>query len=169
MYAGNARRICQLLLQNTKTFNVKLTASQSTRPAPILEPEVTNTGVSYISKTSTYVALFLNMAMQQKLLFILFYPLQIFINNEFRKSVSGKTFQTINPTTEGVITEVEEGDKADVDLAVKAATEAFRLGSPWRKMDASDRGALLWKLADLLERDRNYLAVIIRLISSFCH
>ena len=102
-------------------------------------------------------------------MFILVYPLQIFINNEFRKSVSGKTFQTINPTTEGVITEVEEGDKADVDLAVKAATEAFRLGSPWRKMDASDRGALLWKLADLLERDRNYLAVIIRLISSFCH
>ena len=58
---------------------------------------------------------------------------------------------------------------ADVDLAVKAASEAFRLGSPWRKMDASDRGALLWKLADLLERDRNYLAVIIRLISCFCH
>ena len=52
---------------------------------------------------------------------------------------------------------------------MKAATEAFRLGSPWRKMDASDRGALLWKLADLLERDRNYLAVIIRLISCFCH
>ena len=106
---------------------------------------------------------------QQKLPFKLIYPFQIFINNEFRKSVSGKTFQTINPTTEGVITEVEEGDKADVDLAVKAASEAFRLGSPWRKMDASDRGALLWKLADLLERDKNYLAVIIRLISCFCH
>ena len=101
----------------------------------------------------------------RKLLFILFYLLQIFINNEFRKSVSGKTFQTINPTTEGVITEVEEGDKADIDLAVKAASEAFRLGSPWRKMDASDRGALLWRLADLLERDRNYLAVTIRPIT----
>ena len=99
----------------------------------------------------------------------LLHLLQIFINNEFRKSVSGKTFQTINPTTEGVITEVEEGDKADVDLAVSAASEAFRLGSPWRKMDASDRGALLWKLADLLERDRNYLAVTIRVISCFCH
>ena len=74
--------------------------------------------------------------------------------------MSGKVFQTVNPTTENVITEVEEGDKADVDLAVAAASEAFRLGSPWRKMDASDRGALLWKLADLLERDKNYLAVI---------
>ena len=44
-------------------------------------------------------------------------------------------------------------------MAVAAASEAFRLGSPWRKMDASDRGALLWKLADLMERDKNYLAV----------
>lgn len=35
----------------------------------------------------------------------------------------------------------------------------FRLGSPWRRMDASERGHLLYKLADLLERDRTYLAV----------
>ena len=58
-----------------------------------------------------------------------------------------------------MIAEIQEGDKADVDLAVSAASDAFRLGSPWRRMDASDRGALLWKLADLLERDKNYLAV----------
>ena len=64
-----------------------------------------------------------------------------------------------------MIAEVQEGDKADVDLAVAAASEAFRIGSPWRKKDASDRGALLWKLADLLERDKNYLAV--RLLE--CH
>ena len=74
--------------------------------------------------------------------------------------MSGKTFQTVNPTTEDVIAEVQEGEKADVDKAVAAASDAFRLGSPWRKMDASDRGALLWRLADLLERDKNYLAVI---------
>jgi len=60
-----------------------------------------------------------------------------------------------------VIAEIQEGDKADVDIAVAAASDAFRLGSPWRTMDASDRGALLWKLADLLERDINYLAVYI--------
>lgn len=34
-----------------------------------------------------------------------------------------------------------------------------RLGSPWRRMDASERGHLLYRLADLLERDRTYLAV----------
>jgi acyl-CoA reductase-like NAD-dependent aldehyde dehydrogenase len=41
--------------------------------------------------------------------------------------VSGKTFKTINPATEEVIAEVQEGDKADVDKAVAAANDAFRL------------------------------------------
>lgn len=84
----------------------------------------------------------------------------IFINNEFHPSVSGKTFKTFNPATEEVITEVQEGDKADVDKAVAAANEAFKIGSPWRSMDAYDRGRLLNKLADLLERDRALLASI---------
>lgn len=83
---------------------------------------------------------------------------KIFINNEWHDAVSGKTFQTINPSSEGVICEIAEGDKADVEKAVEAAKEAFKLGSPWRKMNASDRGMLLNKLADLMERDRVYLA-----------
>lgn len=49
--------------------------------------------------------------------------------------------------------------QADVDKAVKAAMEAFKLGSPWRTMDASQRGKLLYKVADLIERDLDYLAV----------
>jgi len=83
---------------------------------------------------------------------------QVFINNRFVDSVSGKTFPTINPATGEKICEVAEGDKADVDVAVKAAKEAFKLGSPWRTMDASERGNLLNRLADLLERDHAYLA-----------
>ena len=51
----------------------------------------------------------------------------IFINNEWHQSVSGKTFPTINPATGEIITQVQEGDKADVDKAVKAASDAFRL------------------------------------------
>ncbi|XP_059479614.1 aldehyde dehydrogenase, mitochondrial [Neocloeon triangulifer] len=82
----------------------------------------------------------------------------IFINNEWHKSVSGKTFATINPATGEEICQIQEGDKADVDLAVKAANEAFRFGSPWRRMDASDRGVLLNRLADLIERDAVYIA-----------
>ena len=83
---------------------------------------------------------------------------QIFINNEWVDSVSGKTFPTINPCTGEKICDVAEGDKADVDKAVVAAREAFKLGSSWRTMDASERGNLLSKLADLVERDREYLA-----------
>ena len=49
--------------------------------------------------------------------------------------------------------------QADIDVAVKAAKEAFKFGSPWRRIDASQRGVLLNRLADLMERDRVYLAV----------
>ena len=42
---------------------------------------------------------------------------------------------------------------------MKAATEAFKLGSTWRTIDASQRGHLLYKVADLIERDLDYLAV----------
>ncbi|CAO1380351.1 unnamed protein product [Diamesa hyperborea] len=82
----------------------------------------------------------------------------IFINNEWHKSKEGKTFKSVNPTTEEVIAEVQESSKADVDKAVAAAKQAFKLGSPWRRMDASERGNLINKLADLMERDRVYIA-----------
>jgi aldehyde dehydrogenase (NAD+) len=58
-----------------------------------------------------------------------------------------------------VIAEIQEGDKTDVDVAVKAAQDAFKFGSEWRTMDASKRGVLLNRLADLMERDKLYLAV----------
>ncbi|KAF4011682.1 hypothetical protein G4228_004303 [Cervus hanglu yarkandensis] len=85
---------------------------------------------------------------------------QIFINNEWHDAVSKKTFPTVNPSTGEVICHVAEGDKADVDRAVKAARAAFQLGSPWRRTDASERGRLLNRLADLIERDRTYLAAL---------
>lgn len=83
---------------------------------------------------------------------------KLFINNEWQKSVAGKSFPTTNPSTGDVIAHVEEGSAEDVDKAVKAAQHAFKFGSPWRRMDASERGKLLNKLADLIERDRVYLA-----------
>lgn len=82
----------------------------------------------------------------------------IFINNEWHKSIAGMAFPAVNPTNKRVIAEVQQGSKADVDIAVAAARDAFRFGSPWRRMDASKRGKLLQKLADLMERDRVYLA-----------
>uniref|UniRef100_A0A8C0IBB3 Aldehyde dehydrogenase 1 family member A3 n=1 Tax=Bubo bubo TaxID=30461 RepID=A0A8C0IBB3_BUBBB len=86
--------------------------------------------------------------------------LQIFINNEWHESTSGKKFPTYNPSTLEKICDIEEGDKPDVDNAVEAAKAAFQRGSPWRQMDALSRGRLLHKLADLLERDRVILATL---------
>ncbi|KAG8455015.1 hypothetical protein GDO86_001289 [Hymenochirus boettgeri] len=83
---------------------------------------------------------------------------KLFINNEWCSSISGKSFPTIDPSNGQVIAYVAEAEKADVDVAVKAAREAFKLGSPWRRMDASQRGELLYRLANLVERDRVYLA-----------
>lgn len=83
---------------------------------------------------------------------------QLFINGKFVDSVTGKRFPTINPANGQTIAEVAEADKADIDLAVKAARKAFTRNSEWRSMDASKRGRLLFKLADLIERDTNYLA-----------
>ncbi|XP_038860324.1 retinal dehydrogenase 2 [Salvelinus fontinalis] len=85
---------------------------------------------------------------------------KIFINNEWQDSVSGKTFPVYNPASGEKICEVQEAEKADVDKAVQAARLAFTLGSVWRRMDASERGRLLAKLADLVERDSAYLATI---------
>lgn len=83
---------------------------------------------------------------------------QIFIGNQWVNSASGKTFPTINPSTGEKICDVQEGDKADIDKAVAAARQAFKLGSKWRTMDASERGRLLNKLADAVERDSAYIA-----------
>jgi aldehyde dehydrogenase (NAD+) len=81
----------------------------------------------------------------------------LFINNEFVYSETGKTFDTINPATEEVICSVQEALDADVDKAVAAAKAAFEIGSPWRTMDATGRRDLLLKLADLMEKDKEYL------------
>uniref|UniRef100_A0A2L2Y228 Retinal dehydrogenase 1 n=1 Tax=Parasteatoda tepidariorum TaxID=114398 RepID=A0A2L2Y228_PARTP len=82
---------------------------------------------------------------------------QIFINNEWHNSESGKTFPTFNPATGDKICDVQEADKADVDKAVDAGRKAFKLGSTWRTMDASNRGRLLLKLANLIQRDFDYI------------
>ncbi|KAG1659996.1 Retinal dehydrogenase 1 [Nymphon striatum] len=83
---------------------------------------------------------------------------KLFINNEWVDSCSGKTFPTINPSTEENIADIQEGDKADIDKAVSAARAAFKKGAAWRMINASERGKLLGKLADLLVRDIQYLA-----------
>jgi aldehyde dehydrogenase (NAD+) len=79
-------------------------------------------------------------------------PGQLLIDGQW---VDGaKRFDTINPATGEVLTQIAEGSSADVNRAVDAARRALEdQNSPWRKLSASERGRLIWKLADLLEKN----------------
>jgi phenylacetaldehyde dehydrogenase len=79
------------------------------------------------------------------------------IDGDLVPAASGKTFAVYNPATGAAIANVPEGDKADVDRAVAAARRAFDYGR-WAKVSPSEKGRLLWRLADLLERDLEELA-----------
>jgi phenylacetaldehyde dehydrogenase len=74
----------------------------------------------------------------------------LLIDGKWTESASGKTFETVDPSTGDVIAHVAEGDREDVERAVRAARRAFDSGA-WPAMTPSERGRLLWKLADLLE------------------
>jgi aldehyde dehydrogenase (NAD+) len=77
-------------------------------------------------------------------------PTGLFINNEFIKAVDGGVFPVENPSTKEVVLQVQEGQAKDVDVAVKAARKAFN--SPaYRDLLPEQRGALLGRLADLME------------------
>ena len=82
---------------------------------------------------------------------------ECFIDGKWVPAASGKTFATVNPATEEEIIQVAEGDKEDVDAAAQAARDAFDQG-PWRKMDARDRGRLMYLLADRMEQEIDALA-----------
>jgi phenylacetaldehyde dehydrogenase len=77
---------------------------------------------------------------------------KMLINGKWVQSASGKTFATYNPATGEVLSQVAEGDREDIDRAVNSARAAFDTG-PWSKLTASERGRLVWKLADLLEKN----------------
>ncbi len=84
---------------------------------------------------------------------------QLLINGKWVEAASGKTFPSYDPATGEVLTEVAEGDREDVNRAVGAARAAFDSG-PWSKLTASERGRLIWKLADLLEANLEEFAEI---------
>ncbi|MBT7590648.1 MAG: aldehyde dehydrogenase family protein [Candidatus Scalindua sp.] len=86
-------------------------------------------------------------------------PGKLFIDGKWVNSVSGKTFDTLNPAREEVITSIAEGDRADIDLAVAAARKAFEEG-PWKKMDARDRGKILLRIMELIDKNKDELALL---------
>src|SRR5258708_11063477 len=77
-------------------------------------------------------------------------PRLLLIDGQHVPSASGRSFKTLNPATEQVITTIAEGNEADVDRAVAAARRAFE--GPWRTMRASERGQILLRLVDLMKK-----------------
>jgi aldehyde dehydrogenase (NAD+) len=79
-------------------------------------------------------------------------PGRLLIDGDWKDAASGRSFETVNPADESVITTVAEAGAEDVDLAVAAARRALETG-PWARMTAAERGRILWKLGELtLER-----------------
>jgi len=84
-------------------------------------------------------------------------PGRLLINGQWVDG--GKTFDTVNPATGEVLTQIVDASPTDVDHAVDAARRAFEgKNGPWRKMPASERGRLIWRLADLVEQHIDELA-----------
>uniref|UniRef100_A0A8D0DQ36 10-formyltetrahydrofolate dehydrogenase n=1 Tax=Salvator merianae TaxID=96440 RepID=A0A8D0DQ36_SALMN len=86
-------------------------------------------------------------------------PYQCFINGQFINAEDGKTYDSINPTDGSVIAKVSLATVADVDKAVAAAKDAFEHGE-WGRMNARERGRLMYRLADLMEEYQEELATI---------
>jgi phenylacetaldehyde dehydrogenase len=86
-------------------------------------------------------------------------PRKMLIGGQWVDAASGKTFPTYDPATGEVLAQVAEGGWEDINRAVAAARKAFDTG-PWRKMTASQRGRLIWKLADLIEQNLEEFAQI---------
>ena len=83
----------------------------------------------------------------------------LLIDGKWVDAQSGRTFPVYNPATGEVLDECAAGEKADIDLAVKAARRAFEQG-PWSRLTPGQRGRLIWKLADLLESHLDEFAQI---------
>lgn len=76
-------------------------------------------------------------------------PGRLLIDGEWREARSGGRFPTVNPADETVLTEVAEAGEEDVELAVAAARRALESG-PWGRMAAAERGAILWRMGQLV-------------------
>src|SRR5262249_51784036 len=82
---------------------------------------------------------------------------KMLIDGKMVGAVSGETFEVVNPATGAVIANVPSADKADVDRAVAAARRAFDDGV-WAKVSPSEKSRMMWRIADLIERDLEELA-----------
>ncbi|KAK2594949.1 mitochondrial aldehyde dehydrogenase [Conoideocrella luteorostrata] len=86
-------------------------------------------------------------------------PLGLFVGNEFTSSTKNKTISTVNPYNEDLICSVAAATPEDVDEAVKSSRLALK-HSTWKALSGTERGHLMWRLADLVDEHRETLATI---------
>ncbi|CVK83944.1 probable aldehyde dehydrogenase [Fusarium mangiferae] len=84
-------------------------------------------------------------------------PVGLFINNEFVESNNARTLAVVNPATEEEIAQVALATEKDLNEAVQAAADAFS-HPDWRSLSGTDRGKLMFRLADLMEKNCTSLA-----------
>jgi len=85
---------------------------------------------------------------------------QLFLNGEWKNSLSKETLEIINPATEEVIGKVSHARKEDLDLALKAADNAF---NEWKHVSAYDRSKILRKAADIVRSRADKIATLMTL------
>ena len=83
--------------------------------------------------------------------------LQHYIGGKRVDSIGGETFEVLDPVTNTTYATAASGQKADIDAAVAAATEAFENG-PWPRMKARARAKVLFAIADAVEAQEDRLA-----------
>jgi aldehyde dehydrogenase len=80
-----------------------------------------------------------------------------YINGAFVPPASGEYFDNISPIDGKVFTKAARGSAVDIELAIDAATEAFKT---WSKTAAATRSNLLLKIAQVVEDNLAYLAAV---------
>ncbi len=83
---------------------------------------------------------------------------QLFIGGKWVTSTSGETIDIINPTTEEIVARVQNGTVAEANQALEAAERAQK---EWKKLPARARAELLYKLADEIKANSDYLAELL--------
>ncbi|HXW54425.1 MAG TPA: aldehyde dehydrogenase family protein [Candidatus Cybelea sp.] len=86
-------------------------------------------------------------------------PGRLFIGGRWVEPCSGKFFPSLNPATGETLTQLADADARDADAAVQAASRAFLRGS-WAEMSSADRGRILWKIGDLIDRHNEQLGTL---------
>jgi aldehyde dehydrogenase (NAD+) len=85
-------------------------------------------------------------------------PKGLFIDGHARPALSGKTFDSISPSTGEVLAQVAQGGRKDIDAAVSAARRAFE--GEWSRFKPFDRQQVILKLADLVDKHYDELALL---------